>query len=697
MQKRIINFSVKEDTETNTVQLRNHEAVIGYEGENGATLVKFNLPESWLAEPEKKYQICIQSADGKKYLTDILNEPEFSLPSAVMLKGSLFIQLLTTDNEGKIIKKTEVCKCIVGGSIVGDEVMLSDEGLRLTDEVAKNLNNAVELAKEIKSELEADINSASSGLFEITNLSIAFDENLTPLKTQRGDKLSGGSFTGCSNAKTVYIPSYVTMADTGSFEHCDNLTDIYINQPRHGQHMIFTEGALLDGVSLHYRDDEDFGEFRLYDCFVRTLMSHEKKINELSSSVADAESKSNKVSSKSAITNYEDNYPSIEYLKENCAEITDVSGLHAKLAIAFDSENKPIAVMEIENSISAGVFTELPSAKTIYIPSRLMQAQSGAFTNSTNITDMYINQPRNGSHILFAEGSLPSENNIKFHYKDDDDFNDFTIIDCLVKSSVELNEYANTNSGFSVFDNKSPEWKTINEISAWSFKPNSIYIAPASMQNNVITDLPSAAYLLGWPKMIITLGGDENSRPVSFTDTYATDRYIPEGSTPTGTFPFGGTIQILITEKRRWYRTKFGDVNGYSSWIMWGIDFHGNATAADFSNNLLSDITHNSIIRLNNASLVTDTPNNDKTSVTIETKSPNYTDTGDEKAIVQQAYYYRSDQSTDSIYVRISKASDGSYSPWEAYILSSNLESHLKQSEHIKALEARIAALEKNN
>ena len=96
------------------------------------------------------------------------------------------------------------------------------------------------------------------------------------------------------------------------------------------------------------------------------------------------------MSSKSAITNYEDNYPSIEYLKENCAEITDVSGLHAKLAIAFDSENKPIAVMEIENSISAGVFTELPSAKTIYIPSRLMQAQSGAFTNSTNITDMYI-------------------------------------------------------------------------------------------------------------------------------------------------------------------------------------------------------------------------------------------------------------------------------------------------------------------
>ncbi len=275
--------------------------------------------------------------------------------------------------------------------------------------------------------------------------------------------------------------------------------------------------------------------------------------------------------------------------------------------------------------------------------------------------------------------------------------NDIAKKNAELKADIDKLEKEIAKSGFSVFNNKSPEWQTIHGASAWSFKPNSIYIAPASMQNNVITDLPSAAYLLGWPKMIITLGGDENSRPVSFTDTYATDRYIPEGSTPTGTFPFGGTIQILITEKRRWYRTKFGDVNGYSSWIMWGIDFHGNATAADFSNNLLSDITHNSIIRLNNASLVTDTPNNDKTSVTIETKSPNYTDTGDEKAIVQQAYYYRSDQSTDSIYVRISKASDGSYSPWEAYILSSNLESHLKQSEYIKALEARIAALEKNN
>ena len=445
MQQRTIIFTVQEDKVTNKVNIIDHDTIVGYEGENQATLIKFALPETWVAEQDAKYQICFRSADGSKYITDLLDEPEFALPSAVMIEGRLYIQVLSTDSSGIVIKKTEVSRCIVGASIVAGEVIASSEGLRHADKLMDDIDKAVKSADEARGKLEAELNAANVKLKDLTNKSIAFSANGIPLKTSSEPSLSGGALSA-SDAVVAYIPDYVTAANSGAFIGCKSLTDIYINQKRNGQHIVFADGSLPENqeISFHYNDDEDFADFRLYDCLVSAVHFLNEKIS-TTGSVVGAENTANKVNSADAVRNGEVNYPSINYINENCAEKTDITGIKANKIIAFDADGVPIVISAVpENQIwGAGIFTNLPNAKTVYIPAQLMTAQAGAFTNSVNITDMYINQKQSGQHITFMDGSLPEGNEIRFHYKDDDDFGDFAIIDCLAKSVIESRvEYA---------------------------------------------------------------------------------------------------------------------------------------------------------------------------------------------------------------------------------------------------------------
>lgn len=174
MQQRIVILTVTDDAMTNKVAINSNDIRIGYAGEHMAVLLKFDLPESWVSDSNIKYQILFLTSDGQKYCTDILDTAEFSPPSAVMVEGKLYVQVVAVDPNGEIIKKTEICKCIVEPSIADGEIIANTDGVKLVDELTDELQAAIEAAEEAVTNLKNEIDTASGVLSEITDNYDAF-------------------------------------------------------------------------------------------------------------------------------------------------------------------------------------------------------------------------------------------------------------------------------------------------------------------------------------------------------------------------------------------------------------------------------------------------------------------------------------------------------------------------------------------
>ena len=156
MEQRRIALTVLEDKQTNSVVFTESNPCIGYAGEHLATILGFNLPENWLNQ-SAKYQICFRTSDGKCYSTDLLDIAELALPSGIMIAGTMYVQVLATDSDGTIIKKTEVCKCTVGKSIADGEVIANYDGVKLVSQLTDELQAAIDAAAEAKESLMAAI------------------------------------------------------------------------------------------------------------------------------------------------------------------------------------------------------------------------------------------------------------------------------------------------------------------------------------------------------------------------------------------------------------------------------------------------------------------------------------------------------------------------------------------------------------
>lgn len=160
MEQRRIVLTVLEDKQANSVVFAESNLCIGYAGEHLATILGFNLPENWLNQ-SAKYQICFRTSDGKCYTTDPLDIPELALPSGIMIAGTMYVQVLATDSDGTVIKKTEVCKCTVGKSIADGEVIAKYDGVKLVSQLTEELQAAVEAAKEARGNLMSSVATAA--------------------------------------------------------------------------------------------------------------------------------------------------------------------------------------------------------------------------------------------------------------------------------------------------------------------------------------------------------------------------------------------------------------------------------------------------------------------------------------------------------------------------------------------------------
>lgn len=86
------------------------------------------------------------------------------------------------------------------------------------------------------------------------NISVVFDENFNPLNYTEAASISAGSFaTGNKNIKTAFIAKNLRYIGGGAFANCDNLTDVYIDNPP--ESITVTSGAIPSTATIHYNAD----------------------------------------------------------------------------------------------------------------------------------------------------------------------------------------------------------------------------------------------------------------------------------------------------------------------------------------------------------------------------------------------------------------------------------------------------------
>lgn len=219
MEQRRIVLTVLEDKQANSVVFAESNLCIGYAGEHLATILGFNLPENWLNQ-SAKYQICFRTSDGKCYTTDPLDIPELALPSGVMVEGALYVQVLATDSDGTVIKKTEVCKCTVGKSIADGEIIAKYDGVKLASQLTEELQTAIDAAKKAQNNLMSSVATASGVKTSVESATKSANTAKTNIesatKSANTTKTNLESATTAANTAKTNLEKAITNAATAT-------------------------------------------------------------------------------------------------------------------------------------------------------------------------------------------------------------------------------------------------------------------------------------------------------------------------------------------------------------------------------------------------------------------------------------------------------------------------------------------------
>lgn len=219
MEQRRIILTVLEDKQANSVAFAESNLCIGYAGEHLATILGFNLPENWLNQ-NVKYQICFRTSDGKCYSTDLLDIAELALPSGIMIAGALYVQVLATDSDGTVIKKTEVCKCTVGKSIADGEIIAKYDGVKLASLLTEELQAAIGAAKEAQNNLMSSVATASGVKTSVESATKSANTAITNLQSATSvantAKTSLETATENANTAKTNLETAITNAATAT-------------------------------------------------------------------------------------------------------------------------------------------------------------------------------------------------------------------------------------------------------------------------------------------------------------------------------------------------------------------------------------------------------------------------------------------------------------------------------------------------
>lgn len=463
MQQRTIIFTVKDDAQTNRVYIQNNDTRIGYSGEHKATIIKFSLPESWLADAEVKYQLYFLTADGRKYCTEMLDTAEFALPAALMISGGLYLQLLQKDNSGNIIKKTEYCRCEVASSVSGIEVIAEGGGVKLVEELNEELLELISDTENAESSLSAEIENAQATerrIKSITalNKTILFDGNGIPIWISDKTNFTGGDAEGITNATILFVPSTVTLIGGGSFSGCDKITDVYVDNTADN---IFINNVFSTDI-IHYNDSKEFAEFTALDLAENALYTincntetndrrissavqrvgvAETDITQLKTRTSAAESNISvntanitklQTRTNAAETNISDNTTDIT---TNAAAINKLQNITAlEKIIIFDDNGVPIFISSLLRP-GGGFAAGLTAAKTMYIPKTVTAIEGGSFSGCDNLSDVYIDNTADKINInsgVFAD-------TVAIHYNDSDEFAEFAALESTENALYTIN------------------------------------------------------------------------------------------------------------------------------------------------------------------------------------------------------------------------------------------------------------------
>ena len=100
------------NVENEKIKFSENNPVIGFAGEQEATVFNFELGAGWEDADDWDFQVIFQTSDGKTHISELCRPPlTCILPSNVMVGGTLTLQLQAKN--GIFIKRTGICECTV--------------------------------------------------------------------------------------------------------------------------------------------------------------------------------------------------------------------------------------------------------------------------------------------------------------------------------------------------------------------------------------------------------------------------------------------------------------------------------------------------------------------------------------------------------------------------------------------------------
>lgn len=148
-------------------QLLAPQKTVGYAGEHLATLLRFELPESWIADQSLQYYVSYYVESNQKgYRTADMSWPvEAILPQVLMVEGVLDIQLNVVTYQDGVVRrmKSAVCKMTVDKSV-------EDNGQKVDDEMVGLVESSLLEIKQLTDEVNAVLAEFRTDIARLDNL-----------------------------------------------------------------------------------------------------------------------------------------------------------------------------------------------------------------------------------------------------------------------------------------------------------------------------------------------------------------------------------------------------------------------------------------------------------------------------------------------------------------------------------------------